>query len=330
MMRPVLLALPPKPATGLTYSVTGNGNNTRLTLTWTDNSITETSFLVQRQAGAAGAWTTIGTVNVPLDPVPATPAIEPNTAGGTLSYTDTTFRWNTTQYFYRVVARNTVGYGGAYPQINADSTSAPIAAIRQPSGLAATLQAPAPGTVQVSLGWTDNTTTETAFAVQRSADGVTFTSLPNAASHAATGAVTPYIDNTVAFGVTYTYRVAAITPAGTSGFSNTAQVTVPALPAAPSGVTVATGPNGNGNSRSIIASWVDNSTNETGFSVQRATNAGFTTGVATTNVAANATTVTVTGLSRNTAYWFRVRANNGTIVSSVWVPSIPASILTLP
>ena len=89
MMRPVLYALPPLTADSLDYSVAGNGNNTRLTLTWKDNSITETSYLVQKQAGAAGAWTTIGTIQAPLDPNPATPAIEPNTAGGTVSFVDT-------------------------------------------------------------------------------------------------------------------------------------------------------------------------------------------------------------------------------------------------
>ena len=62
MMRPVLLALPPKASVAPTFVVTGNGNNTRLTLTWVDNSITETSFLVQRQSNNTGAWTTLSTV----------------------------------------------------------------------------------------------------------------------------------------------------------------------------------------------------------------------------------------------------------------------------
>ncbi len=50
MMRPVLLALPPLAADALTFTTSGNGNNTKLTLTWNDNSITETSFVVQRLA----------------------------------------------------------------------------------------------------------------------------------------------------------------------------------------------------------------------------------------------------------------------------------------
>ena len=319
MMRPVLLAVPPLKADSLNYSVTGNGNNTKLTLTWKDNSITETSYLVQKQAGAAGAWATIGTINVPLSAV--------NTKGGTLSFVDTAFRWNSTTYSYRVVARNTVGYGGAYPQVNADSMSAAIAALRLPTSLTATLAANATG-VQVNLAWTDNLTIETGFAVERSTDGVTFTQIAIAPARAGTGGVT-FVDTTVAYGTTYTYRVADITPLGNSGYTNAAQVVVPAIPAAPSGVTIANGAN-QGSNRSVIVRWTDNSTNETGFTVQRATNAAFTTGVATTNAAANASTVTVTGLSRNTTYWFRVRANNGTIVATVYVASTPVSILTNP
>ena len=321
MMRPVLLALPPYKASGLNYSVTGNGNNTRLTLTWTDNSITETSFLVQKQAGATEAWTTIGTINVPLN--------RPNTTGGTRSFTDINFRWNSTVYSYRVIARNTVGYGGAYPQVNADSTSVAIPALQSPTGLAGTLQAGTnPGPVQVSLAWTDNLSIETGFAIERSTNGGTFAQIATAPARAGTGGVT-FVDLTVTTGNTYAYRVADITLLGNSGYSNIVTVVVPAVPTAPSAVTVQNGAN-QGSNRSVIVRWSDNSNNESGFTVQRATNAGFTTGVATTNAAANATTVTVTGLSRNTAYWFRVRANNGAIVSTAWVPLTPASILTNP
>ena len=327
MMRPVLTAVPPRTADSLSYSVTGNGNNTRLILTWKDNSIAETSYLVQRQAGAAGAWNTIGTVQVPLDPNPATLAIEPNTAGGTYSFTDTSFRWNSTTYSYRVIARNTVGYGGAYPITNADATSAAIAALRSPTSLTATLQA-GPAGPQVSLSFTDNLTIETGFAIERSTDGVTFTQIATAPARAGTGGVT-FVDTTVTFGTTYTYRVADITPLGNSGYTNTAQAIVPAQPAAPSAVVAANGAN-QGNSRRVVLTWVDNATNETGFTVQRATDAGFTTGVVNTNVAANATTATISGLARNTDYYFQIRANNGTVVSSGWVAAAPSPIHTNP
>ncbi len=68
----------------------------------------------------------------------------------------------------------------------------------------------------------------------------------------------------------------------------------------------------------------------TGFTIQRATNTTFTSGVNTANVAANLTTLTQTGLSRNTNYYYRIRANNGTLVFSAWVNATPFPILTNP
>jgi FtsP/CotA-like multicopper oxidase with cupredoxin domain len=316
MMRPVLLALPPKAADGLGYTVTGNGANTRLALTWKDNSSTETSYLVQRQAGTNG-WTTIGTLAPPL-------STAPNTSGGTLSFVDTTFRWNSTVYSYRVVARNTVGAVGAgfanYPVVNADAASAAIAAVRAPSNLVATLLAGP----QVRLTWTDNAANESGFIVQRSSDGgTTFASLlPNPGANA-----TSFIDAGVIMGATYIYRVAATSAGGPSAWSNVVPMTV-SLPSAPSSVTAAPGPN-QGSSRSVILTWVDTSNNESGFVVQRATNAAFTTGVVNTNVAANATGATITGLTRNVTYWFQVASTNA-LGSSAQVASSPASILTNP
>ena len=319
MMRPVLLALPPKTADTLAYSVTGNGNNTRLTLTWKDNSIAETSYLVQKQAGPTGGWTTIGTVNVPLS--------VPNTAGGTYSFVDASFRWNSTTYSYRVVARNTVGYGGAYPQVNADATSATIAALRAPTGLTATLQA-GPAGPQVSLAFTDNLAIETGFAIERAIDGVTFSQIATAPARAGTGGVT-FVDTTVGYGTTYTYRVADITPLGDSGFSNTAQVLVPVQPDAPATLTAANGAN-QGNQRRVLLTWPTVTPNVTGYTIQRSLDPTFATGVTSTNVGAASTTLTVSSLTANTSYYFRIRANNGAVVSSGWTSATPFPIVTNP
>ncbi|HSK52382.1 MAG TPA: multicopper oxidase domain-containing protein [Clostridia bacterium] len=321
MMRPVSLVMPPDKADGLTYVVTGNGGGTRLTLSWTDNSITETSFLVQRQAGSTGAWATVGTVDSPLD--------QANTAGETRSYIDSSFRWNSTLYSYRVVARNTAGYGGAFPVMNADATSAAIPVIRTPSNLSAVLQSVAAG-LRIQLGWTDLATNETGFAVERSTDGgATFTQIAVAPPRTATGPVT-FFDTAIDYDTTYTYRVATITPVGNSQYSNAATVAVPALPADPSDLTAVNGPNGNGNNRTVNLAWTDNSTNETGFTIQRSTNATFTSGLLTQTVAADTTAFSWTGLGRNTNYWFRIRAANGAVVASAWVTATPAPITTNP
>ena len=112
MMRPVSVALPPIKPDRLEFSI--NGSN--LTLTWWDNSITETAFQVQRTTAASG-WQTITTIASPLG--------QPN-IHEQRSYTDTTFN-PSAAYQYRVVALNTVGYGGAYPSLTAQSVSDPIA-----------------------------------------------------------------------------------------------------------------------------------------------------------------------------------------------------------
>ena len=56
MMRPVTVALPPLKADGLVATLSGKGNKPTLTLTWNDNSITETAFAVQRNNGSG--WVT--------------------------------------------------------------------------------------------------------------------------------------------------------------------------------------------------------------------------------------------------------------------------------
>ena len=120
MMRPVSLALPPLKADGLASTLTGNGSNRRVRLTWTDRSITETSFVVQRTANGT-TWTDVGTVQSPLGQV--------NTTGTTLALIDSTSN-ATTPYRYRVAAVNTVGYGRGSPV----SASRPPRARRQLPG----------------------------------------------------------------------------------------------------------------------------------------------------------------------------------------------------
>jgi len=74
-------------------------------------------------------------------------------------------------------------------------------------------------------------------------------------------------------------------------------------PAAPSNVSAAATA-----CDQINLSWVDNSTNEDGFKIERSED-----GVSFTQIAingANENTYTETGLSENTAYWYRIRAYN--------------------
>ncbi|MGA9760813.1 MAG: multicopper oxidase domain-containing protein [Gaiellaceae bacterium] len=96
MMRPQEVAVPPKAPDTLAFNV---GTTT---LSWMDNSIADTSYVVQKHASGVATWTdltTIQTVDLTAMSVP------PNTTGP-MSYVDATYQLGDT---YRVVAQNTVG-----------------------------------------------------------------------------------------------------------------------------------------------------------------------------------------------------------------------------
>jgi FtsP/CotA-like multicopper oxidase with cupredoxin domain len=315
MMRPMAVAVPPAIPSGLAWTYNNGLTPAALTLTWNDNSINETAFVVQRST-AEGPWVDLGTDASPLD--------QPNTHG-VRSYQDTTFPLDSNVYFYRVVAKNTVGYGGEFMSLTAESASDPVYVVLSPTNLKAALTSGP----QVTLSWMDNATNETGFVVERSTDGVNFAPIATVPARAGTGPV-KWNDTTVTAGTTYTYRVAATSVAGPSPYSNSATVAVPPVPAAPTSFTAANGPSAPGNRRSVILNWTASSVNVTQFTIQRATNPGFTGPSLVTMVApASARTLTQTGLARNTAYYFRIRADNGP-VSSSWVNATPFPIVTLP
>ena len=102
MMHATSFGVPPAAPSNLTRNVLSGP--ARVALSWQDNSINETDWLIQRASLAAGPWTTIATVTSTTGAV----------TGGTITYTDTTVAAATT-YFYRVVAANVVGDTTIYP-----------------------------------------------------------------------------------------------------------------------------------------------------------------------------------------------------------------------
>jgi len=312
MMRPVSVGIPPKKPDGLAVvSVTGNGNNRTLTLSWSDNSVNETSFLIQRTTDGT-TWTDVATIQWPLD--------QANTTG-TRTGADTAYRPNTV-YLYRVVARNDVGYGGQFMSLSLSSTSASLGVYppAAPTNLTATYQfSAAQAGPQVSLTWRDNATNESGFAIARSDNGVAFAQIATPPARNGTGNVT-FVDTTVQIGHTYLYQVAAVNLAGSS-LSNAATVTIAQLTPAPTILTKAAVRQGT-NER-VTLTWT-NVSYETGYIVQRSTDLTFGTGVTATTLAANTTTYTTGNITRTTWY-FRIRAFNAT-GSSDWVTvSVPAA-----
>lgn len=83
----------------------------------------------------------------------------------------------------------------------------------------------ASGSSAIALSWTDNSSNETGFKIERSTDGVTFAQIATVSS-----GVESYTDTGLVGGVTYYYRVRACNDSGNSAYSNTANDTTAPTP----------------------------------------------------------------------------------------------------
>jgi len=110
---------------------------------------------------------------------------------------------------------------------------------------------------------------------------------------------------------------------GLSDYSNIIDITtsVQTIPVAPSSLSAT-----NITQTSLTLNWLDNSANEAGFTVEIATNTGFTANLLSLDVGPNATSLNFTGLSANTRYYFRVAAYN-TAGTSPWSRSLSTKTL---
>jgi FtsP/CotA-like multicopper oxidase with cupredoxin domain len=253
--------------------------------TWGDPG-NEIGFRIERadvaSNGKVGAYAQIGT------------ALANQTA-----YTDVTAA-PAASYSYRVLAFNAAGVSTSSPVGGAAATSPPTA----PTNVIAALQAGP----RIGLTFRDGARNEDYFLVERSVDGAPFALVATPPTNGGTGTVS-FVDDGVAAGHAYVYRVAAVNGAGSSAWATSQPVAVPAAPAAPS--NLAASAVRSGKKANVTLSWTDNASapaSETGFELQRATNASFTVGLVSSTVAENAVTVTQTGLYRGVTYYFRIRA----------------------
>jgi predicted phage tail protein len=117
--------------------------------------------------------------------------------------------------------------------------------------------------------------------------------------------------------------VKAVNTGGSSAYSNiaTVSVLVSAAPTNPNVTAVA-----NGATALVTLTWTDNANNETGFRIQRASNATFTAGLNTSTVGANTVTLQQNRNSRTT-YYYRIQSYNS-VGASVWVNFTPFPIVT--
>lgn len=265
----------PAPTAPSSLVATKNPTNTTVTLTWNDNSNNETYFMVERS--------TNGTTFSLLAYLPT----------NTTRYTTSAQAMGT--YYYRVRAYNSGGYS-TYTN-TALATVAPVVTIPvAPSNMDVSA-----ASSTIYIYWADNSSNELGFVYEKSIDGVVF--IPYG-----TTTNTFFTENNSAPGIYY-YRVRAYNSAGYSTYSNMAVLSIAPQIAAPSAVTaVITDPNTP--STFIAVSWTDNSTDETGFMIERSTNGTTWTNIATTTYAnvmffGDSEAVLTAG-----TYYYRVRAYN--------------------
>jgi titin len=120
--------------------------------------------------------------------------------------------------------------------------------------------------------------------------------------------VTSYANAGLTPSTVYNYRVIAFNGAGDSAASAVVQAqtqaapVVTGTPAAPTNLRI-TG----GSSTSLVLAWNDNSTNESGFSIERWNGYSW---VVLGTVPVNTTSVQNINLRPNTVYYYRIRAYN--------------------
>jgi fibronectin type 3 domain-containing protein len=260
-------------------AVAGDG---QVTLSWTA-ICGATSYNIKRKAADEASY-----INAKVS---GTPGIN-----GTLTEVDDTVK-NGATYEY-VISANSAG--------GESENSAPVSATPQappPPTAPTNFVALADSSTQITLTWADNSGDESGFKIARSKDGATYFSLTTTEENA-----TSFQDQNLEPGTRYSYRLSATSDNGDSAAATATATTLslPVAPLAPSGLLAIAA-----SSSQIDLRWVDNSNNETGFTVERWTNNGPYTHLVTT--VPNETRYSDVTASAGASHRYRIYAtNNGT------------------
>ncbi|MFA5104310.1 MAG: fibronectin type III domain-containing protein [Candidatus Margulisiibacteriota bacterium] len=294
----IAVTLLPTPETPSNLAAVPYSEN-RIDLSWTDNSVYEAGFKVERSPNGTSSWTEIATVS-----------------GDT--YQNTGLSANTT-YYYRVYAYNT---GGTSPYSNTLSAITNVPS--PPTGLTSE----AITQTQATLRWTDNSNIETNYIIQRKQSiNDPWTNVATLGANAIS-----YTDTGLTPNTAYLYRVFASNANGISDMSNAiilitqALPGVPATPSSLNSVVIS--------QTQINLTWTDNANNETGYKVERSPN-GTSSWAEIASLGADATAFNNTGLTATTQYFYRVYAYNaggnsgyatGNATTLPNAPSVPSGL----
>jgi fibronectin type 3 domain-containing protein/photosystem II stability/assembly factor-like uncharacterized protein len=266
-----------------------------ISLAWTDSSDNETKFIIERKDLVTGDFMIIDSV--------------------TTNYTSYTARGLTgsTKYHFRVSAKNSGGPSG-YTNIDSAVTyPAPDA----PTALTIT----GVTSSRVSLSWTDNSSSETGYVIERATSSTgTFLPYDSVSANVTSRNVTGLSELS-----RYYFRVKTKDAYGYSGYTNVVDtITLPNPPIAPDGLAAA-----GSSATSINLSWNDNSYNEAYFMIERSLSpsSGFSV---IDSVSSNISWYTAQNLNPATYYYFRVRAKNAGGLSAYSNPAMGTTNMVAP
>lgn len=180
--------------------------------------------------------------------------------------------------------------------------------LRAPSQVTATASA----ATRITISWIDNTSTETGFALERSADGSSFSLLTTLPVNSLT-----YTDTTVTANKTWYYRLKAVSASDSSIYSAIVSAKTPPVPSSPSLPASPSPANGfvYADAGNLTLSWTG-STNTTSYAVYAGTHADSLVKKADIST----TSYTLPSLAPATTYYWRIDASNnlGTTVGDTW------------
>ena len=180
---------PPANPSGLVATA---ASQSLINLAWSDNSADETGFVIERGASLAGPFSPLITLGANV-----------------IVYADASLAASTT-YYYRVAATNSSGKSGYTNTVSAMTSAAPPSATA-PAAPAAASAAVLSGT-QVKVSWTDSSSNETGFKIERA----TAAAGPFVLVTTVGSGVITYTDSGLMGVTTYYYRVSATNTVGNS------------------------------------------------------------------------------------------------------------------
>lgn len=266
-------------------------SQTRIDLSWTDNSTNEDGFKIERSAvGASGSWSQIA-----------------STMANTVSYSDASLSANTT-YQYRIRAFNSGGDSSSSntilattlpdspavttnPATNITTSSATLNGLANPNGGSTT--------AWFRYGATDPGSCDDTFGIRIPASGGM-----NLGSGTSSVAYSNSSSGLFA-GTAYYYCAIASNSSGTSFGSIVSFTTTPNPPAPPSNLGAI-----NISDSQNDLSWVDNSSNEDGFIVESSLNNQFGPFSQIATTLANMISYQNIGLTADQTYYYRVLTFN--------------------